>query len=175
MLEVFREHADGIVTAWVKPFDQAAKALAAAQGVLGHVALDDTVSILAKGGNAAEVWAQAQGAAQTIASIEHAWQELARLTRLASIEPRYPVLRIASVDAQTWDAHNLHSRKISAWEALQEGLSLSLPTMGEYRQRIANLQREQAEVTGVEQPTDRSREALKDWAQKTDAARRVSA
>jgi hypothetical protein len=83
-------------------------ALAAAQDVLGHVSLDDTATVIARGGNAAEVWAQAQGASQVLASIEHAWQELAQLMRV-SVEQHYPALRIASVDAQTWRARNLHS------------------------------------------------------------------
>jgi hypothetical protein len=174
MLDVFREHADPIVKAWTKPFDQAAKALAAAQDVLGPVPLTDTTSILALGGNAAEVWAQAQHAAQVLASIDQAWGELAGLTRLATIEQHYPALRIASVDADTWQTQNLHSRKVSAWEALSAGLSLSLPTMQEYRRRIAALQREMAEATVIEQPRDRAGEAISDWAQRTDAARRVS-
>jgi hypothetical protein len=175
MVEVFRDHADGIVRALVKPFDQAVKALTAAQDVLGPVALEDTAGILARGGNAAEVWAQAQGAAQVLASIEHAWQELAGLTRLASVEQHYPALRIASVDAETWRARNLHSRKLSAWEALSEGLSLSLPTMREYRQRIADLQRAEAELTRAEAPIDREREATRAFAIKVDAARRAVA
>lgn len=175
MLETFRKHADGIVKAWVQPFDQATKALAAAQDVLGPVPLEDTASIVAQGGNAAEVWGQAQGAAQVLASIQHAWGELARLTRLASVDQHYPALSIASVDAETWEARNLHSRKVSAWEALSEGLTLSLPTMVEYRRRIANLQREMAEAVIVETPTDRQRAGVRDWASKVDEARRVSA
>lgn len=177
MVEVFRNHADGIVKALLKPFDQAAKALANAQDILGPVPLDDTAGILAQGGNAAEVWAQAQGASQVLGSIDHAWGELARLTRLTEIEQRYPALRIASVDLETWRAQSLDNRKVSAWEALSAGLSLSLPTITEYRQRIARLQREMAEIAlaADAKPRDASREAVSEWARRTEAARRVSA
>jgi len=137
----FREactaHTDAIIAAWRKPFDAAAAVLADAHQRLGNLTLEDTASIIAKGADAAEVWAKATAAVKTIEAIRHGWLGLVGITRAAPEDRNYTVLRIAAVDYPTWTAQQLHGRKVGAWDAVLAGLALALPTPAEYRQRVA--------------------------------------
>lgn len=145
--EAFREacatHTDAIVNAWRKPFDAAAATLADAHQRLGNVALEDTTAIIAKGGDAADVWAQAQAATKTIEAVRHGWLGLVGITRAAPEDRNYTTLRIAECDPQTWAAQQLHGRKVGAWDAVLAGLTLSLPTPAEYRQRVSTITKAQ--------------------------------
>lgn len=134
------QHADEIVAAWSSSFDTAAAALTEAHGHLGPVPLEDTTSIIARGPDAAVEWARAQTATATLESVRVGWLALAALGRI-NLDVRYSALRIAEVDAATWQQHRLQDKKnLTAWEALSYGLCLSLPTLNEYRQRLARLQ-----------------------------------
>ena len=130
-------HTDAIIAAWRKPFDAAAAVLADAHQRLGNLTLEDTASIIAKGADAAEVWAKATAAVKTIEAIRHGWLGLVGITRAAPEDRNYTVLRIAAVDYPTWTAQQLHGRKVGAWDAVLAGLALALPTPAEYRQRVA--------------------------------------
>lgn len=144
----FREactaHTDAIVNAWRKPFDAAAATLADAHHRLGDVALDDTTAIIAKGGDAADVWAQAQAATKTIEAVRHGWLGLVGITHAVPDDRNHAVLRIAAVDYETWTARQLHGQRLSAWDAVLAGLTLALPTMTEYRERLAVITRGEA-------------------------------
>lgn len=177
LIEKMRQqfYEDDIVATWVKPFDDAAAVLAHAYDRLGAIDLADTTSVVQLGGDAAETWAKAQAAVARISTITNAWSALVEFTRSANINPRYPALQIAAVNASTWQSLELDRKRISAWQATVEGLTLSLPTPAEYRQRIADLERGIAEMARAEEPIDKQREGVRAWASRVDEARRVSA
>jgi len=148
------EHADAIVGAFAKPFDAAAKTLVDAHQAFGDIDLTDAAAVLRKGGDAASRWAQATTAVATIDTISQGWTMLAMFAG-ASADARYQVLRIAAPTFQQWQDQQLASRKPTAWEALLAGLTLSLPTYTQYRERVATI------TDGAQQeavpPIDRAR------------------
>ena len=56
------DNADALLAMFANPFDTAAAVLTTAAERLGDVDLDDTKAIVSKGGDAAQVWADAQAA-----------------------------------------------------------------------------------------------------------------
>jgi hypothetical protein len=134
------EHADDVVHAWRTPFDKAAATLAAAHAKLGSVALEDTAAIVNQGGDSAAVWADAQSASAVITTITGGWVALGQLTDLARVDQRFRVLHLVDVDYQTWQDQQLERRKLTPWQAVLAELTLSLPTMAEYRRRIAAIE-----------------------------------
>jgi len=163
--EVCRERADQIVGIWSKPFDQAAAALAKAHDQLGNVALDQPGEILAQGGDAAKTWVNADEASKTIDHIAGGWLALGELTRLSSQDPRYRVLRTAAVDPKAWQELQLERKKLSPWQLVLGGVDLSLPTFGQYTERVRAVQSAQAraaadaEQAGLDWATGRQRQA----------------
>ena len=143
----FREactaHTDAIIAAWRKPFDAAAAVLADAHQRLGNVGLEDTSTIIAKGADAADVWAKATAAVKVIEAIRHGWLGLVGITHAAPDDRNHAVLRIADVDYPTWTAQQLHGRKVGAWDAVLAGLTLALPSPAEYRQRVNTITKAQ--------------------------------
>jgi len=143
----FREactaHTDAIIAAWRKPFDAAAAVLADAHQRLGNVELEDTTAIIAKGADAADVWAKATAAVKVIEAIRHGWLGLVGITHAAPDDRNHAVLRIADVDYPTWTAQQLHGRKVGAWDAVLAGLTLALPSPAEYRQRVNTITKAQ--------------------------------
>jgi len=131
------EHADAIVKAWRRPFSDAAATLTAAHQRIGHLQLDDTSTILRAGGDIAAVWASATAAVGVIDTITAGWTALGELTRTAPADRNHAVLRVADVDYQTWTAKQLHGKRMTPWELVLAGLTLSLPTAREYRERVA--------------------------------------
>lgn len=138
------ENADGIIAAFAKPFDQAAKTLNDAHRAFGNIDITDADTVLRKGGNAASQWAQATAAGATIDTITQGWTMLAMFAG-APANRRYQVLRMAAVDYGTWQDHQLADRVMSPWGVLLAGLTLSLPTFTAYRERVATI------VQGAEQ------------------------
>lgn len=138
--QVCREQADAIVQALRIPFDQAATALAEAHGRIGNAPLGDTDAIVRQGGDAAATWAKATAAAATVDQIVNGWTTLATFTRLVQLDPRYSALRLAAVTYETWMSSELQHRRLTPWEAATSELSLSLPTITEYRARIAAIE-----------------------------------
>jgi len=141
------EHADTIVTAWRKPFGQAAATLTAAHDRIGDIPLEDTASIMQRGSDIAAVWATAQAAGKVIDIITTGWVALGNFTRTVSDSRNYQVLRLAGCDYAAWQAKELQGKRLTPWELLCAGLSPSLPTALEFRQRVAAItQQAQAEA-----------------------------
>jgi len=137
---VVTEHADQIMTALAKHFEAAATTLTAAHQTLGNVPLEDTATIVRKGGDAAKIWGQAQQAVAVVNTTLSGWISLAALTRLAPNHPRYAVLRLAPVTFEQWGSLELTERKISPWEAVLLRLPLALPTFEQYHQRVETIE-----------------------------------
>lgn len=146
---VCTEQHEEIVSAWRKPFDAAAEKLAHCFEQIGPVPLEDTTSIMQRGGDIAAVWAEARKAARTIDIIEAGWSALGEFTRTVQTNPNYRVLRLASVDYETWTDKGLHRARLTPWEFLLADLSLSLPTVDEYRARAAVITRGDQEPATV--------------------------
>lgn len=128
--------ADEIVQIWRKPFDGAAAVLQSAFERIGDKPLDDSEGILKLGGDIAEVWTKARAANQLIDKIAHGWAVLGELTRQASLVSQYRVLRIA--DAPPRRARTeFRNVKVAPWDAVRQGLPLSLPSFEQFRQREA--------------------------------------
>jgi len=153
---VCRHNLDAIVKALRTPFDVAAATLAEAHSRIGDVPLEDTGTIMRKGTDVAEVWAKATAAVKVIEAAEAGWQALGTITGASAGDPRYRVLRIASVDFATWTEREFEGMKLSPWDATRAGLSLSLPTVSEYRQRVAIITAGRA---GVAHQDERARNA----------------
>ena len=137
------------------PFDAGAATLAKAHALIGDVPLEDTATIIARGGEVAEAWAQATKAVKVIDAADNALQALGTITRTSSNDRRYRVLRLAEVDYATWITLELEGRKVSPWEAVRMGLTLSLPTVAEYRERVSVITTAQAQAQMLEQQTGR--------------------
>ena len=90
-------HAAAILAALRKPFDTAAQAIAETRATLGDLALDNLQAILAKGGNAASLWAQAKQGEQTIRTIQQTWGTIANTAMTVRHDPQYRLLIIADV------------------------------------------------------------------------------
>lgn len=140
MRDTFRAHADGIVKAWAKPFDEAAAALHRCHERIGQVQLDDTATILRAGGDIALVWAQAKDATGVTQALADAWTALATMTGFAPVDPRYVALRIAAATREQWDASGLERAKPTAWDAMLADLTLGLADRAEYQRRVAAVQ-----------------------------------
>jgi len=137
---VCRHNLDAIVKALRTPFDAAAATLTEAHARIGDVPLEDTGTIMRKGADVAEVWAKATAAVKVIDAAEAGWQALGTITGASSSDQRYRVLRIAVVDHATWVEREFEGQKLSPWDATRAGLALSLPTVSEYRQRVAAIE-----------------------------------
>jgi len=168
---VCQQHTDAIVKAWSVPFVVASATLATVHQRIGDVPLEDAATILAMGSDAAALWAQARAASKVIEAASAGWLALGEFTRSASNDPRYPVLRIAAVDYRTWNVQQLERRRVTAWEAVAARLNLSLPTMAEYRARIATIEageqrsRQAAEAQRQDRITGRDPELARRTAQ----------
>jgi flavin-binding protein dodecin len=135
--EVCAGHADAIVTAFRKPFDQAATTLTTAHQSLGDVPLEDSGTILRIGGDAPAQWAKATAAAATVKNIALGWAALAAFTGISSDAIHHQVLRISAPSYEQWMSQELEGKHADPWGLVIAGLSLSLPTASEYRQRVA--------------------------------------
>lgn len=138
--DVCKHHTTTIIDGWSAPFDEAATILATAHQRIGSVPLEDTATILQRGEDIADVWAEAQNAVATVNSVTAGWAALAEFTHQAANNPRYHLLRIAEVSPATWTQHQLGQRRLTVWEAVILGLELTLPTMSEYRSRVAAIE-----------------------------------
>lgn len=151
------DHADAIVIAWRKPFDEAVTRLSTCFEQIGPVPLEDTGSILRRGGDIDAVWAEAQRASEVIEMIRAGWVALAQFTRIVQANPDYKALQLAEVSYSDWTKHELRRRNLQPWEFMLAGLPLSLPTMAEYRQRAQAIIAAMAEV---ETTVDRMRSSI---------------
>lgn len=134
----YRQHSDAVVKALLKPFDAAAAKMQAAHDVLGSVDIRDTASVLGRGGDAPQAWSDATNASTTLDTIRTAWVALASLVRQPP-EPHFFILQTADVEPRVWLDKQLKEQKWKPWQLVCEGIALSLPTMTEYRARIARM------------------------------------
>lgn len=151
--ELLIEHGGALITTFREPFDRAATAINAARDVLGDVDIDDMHAVLARGGNAAQLWAEAKKAGDTIAAIRQTWKLLSAAAPQLNVDPRYRIFVIADIPAGTFVDDQLGHINLSAWEAARRGFTLSLASPEELAQRTAavhsELQRRQAEAEGT--------------------------
>lgn len=143
---------DKIVAGWRKAFDAAVLDLVAAHKRIGDRSLDDTASIMALGDDVADVWASATKAVQTIDTVLGAWTALMQLTRAVPINSDHRPFRLAALTLE--QKRNLPA-KLSPWDAVLNGLTLSLPDPAEYRARIDRVQSE-----GTQQEANAAQAAL---------------
>lgn len=141
-------HGGAILAAFDKPFAKAATTITHAVDRIGDVAIDDMHAVLARGGDAAKMWAEARTAVDTIAAIQQAWKLLSSTASHLSVDPRYWLLTIAEVPAGTFVAEQLGRARISAWDAARRGFTLSLATPDTLRQRIHAIQAEVVQRQG---------------------------
>lgn len=150
--DVCRAEADAVVHAWRAPFDQAAATLTTAHRRVGQLPLDDTADWLRHGSDIGQVWADAQAAAATVATITAGWSALVDLGRLATLDPRHRILRLAAVDYDTWHDQQLAFTTTTPWQAVLLGLPLSLPTPAEYQARVRHIENGSRKVQPVLDP-----------------------
>lgn len=158
---------DAIVTTWQKVYDKAAATLTRTHQRIGDHDLTDTTPILAKGGDIAEVWAEAQNAARVLDTVLTGWVNLMLFMRV-SLVPEHRPLKVAAL---TYEQLSSMSPKLTPWDAVRAGITPSLPTLDEYRDRVAAAQRGQSQFEASQVPVDREREATKAWAAKMTPAR----
>lgn len=136
------EQGAAILAAFDKPFTKAATTITHAVDRIGDVAIDDMHAVLARGGDAAKMWAEARTAVDTIAAIQQAWKLLSSTASHLHVDPRYWLLTIAEVPAGTFVDEQFGRPRISAWDAARRGFTLSLATPDTLRQRIQTIQSE---------------------------------
>lgn len=136
---------ESIVNTWAKAFNRAASELSNAHARIGSTPLDQTATILAKGGDIAAVWASATTAVRTIDTIIGGWSSLMTVARMNPL-PQHRALRLAALNHQQW--RDL-SPKADAWEVVSAGLTLSLPTADQYRARVAAIASEHSRPATV--------------------------
>lgn len=142
------QHLDSIVESWGKAVHSAAARLRKAHERLGDVSLDETGTILAQGGDAANVWADAQGANGTIAAALEAWTALMQFIRFTPNADQR-ALRLAPM---TLEQYRELPPKLDGWGATLAGLDIDLPTLDEFRARVADIAAEAAQVDMVVDP-----------------------
>lgn len=141
---------DDLIKAWRPPFDAAASALTAAHDELGGIALSDTGTVVRGGPKATAAWAQAQQASSTLLAIRGGWSTLARYT--GTNDPaHWPVLTVADVPGEVCLSDKLRGANLHPWDLVLAGYRLSLPTVAEYRERLADIEaaRGRAEAQAV--------------------------
>jgi len=139
VVSALQSNVDALIESWQEPFDKAARDIATAAKRLGNLKLEDASNVLHQGGDAAEQWSNATRADRTIREIITAFSLLAHQTGFASLTRHFMVLRMADVTLEQWEGHQLTERKLSAWEAHQLGLTLSLANRTTLPQRINQL------------------------------------
>lgn len=130
---------DALIESWQEPFNKAADEIATAAQKLGNIKLEDAAAVLHRGGDSAEQWGLATKANRTIREILDAFAMLAHQTGFVSLNLHHIALRMADVTLDQWEEHQLTERKLSAWDAHQLGLTLSLANRETLPQRINRL------------------------------------
>ena len=131
MTDFIDVNGQAILDAFHKPFNAATETLHRCLGRLGDIALEDAKAALSKGGDAAQVWADAQAADKTIDAIATA----TKLMRNNPVDPRYRVLVIADIPPATFLDDQLSGVKMRAWDAARAGYKLSLADTATFDER----------------------------------------
>ncbi len=136
------ESCDEILAGWVKASAGPIKVLTQAHRDLDGCALTETATILARGGRAAETWAEAQAADRTLDAVLTGWTALAGVTRFASPARGRIVLRIAAPNlAQLRGLDD----KARPWDLLSAGVELGLADRATFAARNRALDAEVAD------------------------------
>lgn len=154
--DFLHRNAQAILDALAKPFDAAAITIAAVCKQLGDVDLGDTRAVLARGGTAAQLWADAQAAEATIKTVRDTVGLFGAVSSRYAVDGRYPVLVYADIPADRFLDEQLTRVAPPAYELAQRGFRLSLATGGAVRERIDAVR---AEVTRREAQRDDARRA----------------
>jgi hypothetical protein len=110
--EICSEHADTLVSAWVKPFDRAASTLRRAMNASASTARRHSRNHAPRRRHRRR-WAETTAAVSVIDTIVIGWQALGDFTRKANNDRRYHALRLADVDYQTWQTRSLAQRPLT--------------------------------------------------------------
>lgn len=135
-MEFGSRHTDAIVNAMRTPFDAAAATMSATLDQLGVTDLDNISAVLNRGGNAAELWAIARQAEDTITKITLNRSLLyGRISRPE--DRRYKVLAWADIPPAQFidDFATIHTMKPSQVD--RAGFTLSLADASQYAERVA--------------------------------------
>lgn len=132
--ETMRANADKIIGAWSKGFNALSATLSTAFTQIGDFDLDDTRSVLSRGGDAADTWTKTRDAVARVEKAMTGWAALMDLTHLASLNGEHRPLRYAELSLEQFRAV---PRKAGPWKLLSAGATLSLPTAAQYRDRVA--------------------------------------
>jgi len=114
-----------------QPFDQAAATITECLDKLGDVALDDSTATLRRGGDAAQIWLDAQVATKAISDIVTTM----KLMSPSPLDARYQLLLFADVSPATFIDDQLTGVKLSAWDAARRGYPLSFATPATAKER----------------------------------------
>jgi hypothetical protein len=144
VVDFLHRNADAILAAFVTPFDAAAATIAAVADKLGPVDLDDTRAILNRGGDAAQLWADAQNAERVIKTIRDTFALFGAIHPSHAVDARYKILTYADVPAGRFLDDQLSRVDLPAFEVVQRGIPLSLASRDVLRSRIDAVQREVA-------------------------------
>jgi len=147
LMEAVRDNMDDMVYALREPFDKAAETLVTAHGQIGNLDLKaDSEAILRRGGDIAEVWAQAVKATETIETVLTAWSMIVQLTTTSQGDNRWLALRITMPTAERFDELDMSRTRLTPWDAVCNGLPLTLPTLSEHTKRRAAIVEERAAI-----------------------------
>jgi hypothetical protein len=142
-------HGDDILESLRKPFDNAAVTIARCLDKLGDLSLDDGAATLKRGGDAAQLWVDAQAANKAIADITTAIKLMSRWP----LDARYQVLIIANVPPSSFLDDQLIGVKLSAWDAARRGYPLAFATPATVNERrdaiVAESQRREQHAEGA--------------------------
>jgi hypothetical protein len=137
------DNTDALLALFDKPFAAAAATLAAARERLGDVDLSDTAAVIARGGDAASVWAGARAADDAIHQIQQAWKILGNVSTGAKVQPRYRLLIIAEVPPAEFQSQDFVDAAVTrAWGAARRGYPLVHATPETLSERVAAAQGE---------------------------------
>ncbi len=130
--QTLRDHVDDVINAFRPAFDAAADTLVNARELLGDLDLNDAPAILRRGGAAAEAWAAAGGAIETLNRIDLAVTLLGLSTGQDIADPASRPLRIADLDLTQLEKHGAAA---DPWTLVRAGIALDLATVNAFRAR----------------------------------------
>ncbi len=130
---------DKIIEQWNSAIGNAGNALTDLHATLGDVDLADAAAILRLGGDAADRWSQARSVVARIAAAADGWSTLMLFVG-TSPNPIHRALRLAPLTLEQFDSL---PAAVDAWGLIRAGVEgVSLPTLDEYRDRIASVEAE---------------------------------
>lgn len=99
-------------------------------------------------------------AAAVLDTVLEGWVNLMQFLRV-TLAAEYRPLKLADLTLEEWQSL---PAKVDPWGVMRAGITPSLPTLEEYRQRVAAIQQGRSQHEASQAPIDREREANKTWA-----------